>query len=98
MKLEGEGLLLLLWDFDTLELQHLSREDARRLLHVQIEQLSLRIPDVREFERAVWRLTHGNPRVIVALCTQAVKGRYVFGRHLDSKLLDWDRRINQLRP
>jgi MoxR-like ATPase len=41
-------------------------------------------------------LSHGNPGRIVTLCQQAKQGHYIFGRHLDTRLLDLDRRIKNL--
>lgn len=90
-------LKLLLWDFDTLELKNLAHADATRLLRSQCNQLGLSIADPAQFERNVWRLSQGNPRVILDLCAQASTGRYVFDGHFDTRLLDLDRRISQLR-
>ena len=89
-------LKMILYDFDTLELTNLSEPDARQLVRAQINQLGLTVPNPTEFERDLWRLSRGNPGRIVALCQQANQGHYTFGGHLDTCLLDLDRRIKNL--
>jgi len=89
-------LKMILYDFYTLELTSLSEPDVGQLVRAQIKQLSLTVPNLAEFEHDLWWLSHGNPGCIVALCQQAKHGHYVFGRRLDTHLLDLDRRIREL--
>lgn len=89
-------LKMILWDFDRLELKPLDRADSLRLLRTQMEQLGLIVPDSRQFEHDMLRLTAGNPRRIIELCEQANKGHYVFGRRLSTQLMELDHRIQQL--
>jgi len=91
-------LKMILYDFDTLKLTNLSETDTRQLVRAKIKQLSLTAPNPAEFEREVWRLSKGNPRLIIELCQQAAKRSYVFGGHLSTQLLDLDRRISKLNP
>ena len=89
-------LKMILYDFDTLELTNLSEPDLRQLVRAQINQLGLTVPNPAEFEHDLWRLSHGNPGFIVALCQQAEQGHYIFGRRLATRLLDLDRCIKSL--
>jgi predicted ATPase len=89
-------LKMILYNFDTLELTNLSEPDARQLVRGQIHQLGLTVPNPTEFEHDLWRLSHGNPGRILSLCQQAKQGHYAFGRRLDTRLLDLDRRIKSL--
>jgi hypothetical protein len=89
-------LKMILWDFDMLELGKLNEAAARRLVRAEGERLGLGVPDPRQFEHDLWRLSRGNPRGMIALCEQAKQGGYVFGRRFDVRLLDLDRRIKEL--
>jgi hypothetical protein len=89
-------LRMLLWDFDQLELEPLSREAMREVLRVQMKQLQLRVPDRNHFEADVLRIADHNLHVLTGLCQQAASGKYVFGKHLSTQLLDLDRRIKEL--
>jgi ABC-type hemin transport system ATPase subunit len=89
-------LKMILWNFDKLELANLHEADARQLIESETTRLNLNVPDAPQFAREVWHLSHGNPRLILDLCAQAAKGRYVFGRHTSTQLLDLDRRIGKL--
>ncbi|HUJ09400.1 MAG TPA: AAA family ATPase [Verrucomicrobiae bacterium] len=89
-------LKMILWDFDRLELTNLRKADACRLVGREADRLRLEAPNLTEFQHELWRLSRGNPRLIVDLCAQAANGRYVFGRHLSARLLDLDRRIAKI--
>ena len=88
-------LRMILWDFDTLELGGLRETAARRLVRAESHRLGLTVPDAQQFEHDVWRLSRGNPRALIALCEQAKRSRYVFGRRVNMRLLDLDRRITE---
>jgi NADPH:quinone reductase-like Zn-dependent oxidoreductase len=90
-------LKMILWDFDQLELTNLHQADARRFMEAEASRLALKVPNRPQFMRELWRLSRGNPRLIVELYEQVAKGRYVFGGHLSTQLLDLDRRIRNLR-
>jgi AAA domain len=89
-------LRMILWDFERLELASLSHEATLQVLRAQMCQLKLRVPDPEEFEANVLRITGHNLHVLTDLCRQAVVGKYVFGKHLSTQLLDIDRRIKGL--
>ncbi|MCX7825044.1 MAG: hypothetical protein N2689_05755 [Verrucomicrobiae bacterium] len=94
---EAGHLKIILWEFDRLELKPLDHAAAAELVRAQIKQLGLMLPDAAQFERDVLRLGAGNPRRIIELCQQASQGRYVFGGHTSTQLVDLDRRINELK-
>ncbi|MBM3860829.1 MAG: ATP-binding protein [Verrucomicrobia bacterium] len=89
-------LHLMLWDFDKLELAPLSRVATLQVLRAQMERLKLRVPDPAEFEANVLRLSGHNLHLLMKLCRQASTGKYVFGGHLSTSLLEIDRRIAEL--
>ncbi len=91
-------LRMILWDFDQIELAPLSREGTRQLLRARMKELKLRAPDPQRFEADVLRIAGHNLHVLMELCQQAASGRYVFGKHLSTQLLNLDRRIKELRP
>jgi len=90
-------LRMILWDFDRLELAPLSREATRLVLRARMKELQLRAPDPQQFEADALRIAGHNLHVLMELCQQAASGRYVFGKHLSTRLLDLDRRIKELR-
>jgi hypothetical protein len=87
-------LKMILYDFDTLELGNLAEAPARQL--IQSLTAELHLPDAVTFQRDLWRLSHGNPGKMIALSEQARRGRYSFGGKTDVRLLDLDRRIQEL--
>jgi hypothetical protein len=89
-------LKMILWDFDTLEPDNLNEAAALRLARAEGERLGLHVPDPRQFEHDLWRWSRGNPGRMIALCEQAKHGGYVFGHRFDVRLLDLDRRIQEL--
>ena len=89
-------LRMILWDFDQIELAPLSQEATRRVLRARMKELQLRAPDAEQFEAEVLRIAGHNLHVLMELCQQAASGKYVFGKHLSTQLLDLDRRIKQL--
>jgi hypothetical protein len=89
-------LKMILWDFDKLQIGNLDQAATRQLTNAESARLGLSIPDPPRFAHEVRRLSHGNPGLIVELCAQASKGRYVFGHHLSTQLLNLDRRIGKL--
>jgi len=78
-------LKMILWDFDQLELAPLSGGAMRELLRAEIGVCESRL------ERGILRVARGCPGVLMALCRQAHRGRY-----LSPRLLDLDRRIAEL--
>ncbi|MGD0061381.1 MAG: hypothetical protein ABSD58_18390 [Verrucomicrobiia bacterium] len=90
-------LKMILWDFDKLELAPLSHEATRHVLRARMKQLKLRAPDPQEFEADVLRIAGRNLHVLMELCQQAATGKYIFGKHLSTQLLNLDRRIKELR-
>jgi hypothetical protein len=89
-------LKMILWDFDKLELTPLSHATMLEVLRAQVRQLKLRVPDPQQFEANVLRIAGHNLRVLTDLCQQAADGRYVFGKHLSTQLLNVDRHIKEL--
>jgi hypothetical protein len=87
---------MILWDFDQLELTPLSHETTLEVLRARMKELKLRAPDPQQFEADVLRIAGHNLHVLMELCQQAASGKYVFGKHLSTQLLDLDRRIKGL--
>ncbi len=97
LRMDDTGHLhLILWRFATIELQPLDIAATRKLVSARVRELGVNVPDLTEFQRAVRRISRGNPRVIGGLCEQAKRGNYVFGDRFDVRLLDLDRRIREL--
>ncbi|HUI06819.1 MAG TPA: ATP-binding protein [Verrucomicrobiae bacterium] len=89
-------LKMILWDFDKLELAPLAHDATLQVLRAQIKQLKLRVPAPERFETEVLRITGHNLHILRELCQQAKRGHYIFGRHVDTRLLNLDRRIKEL--
>ncbi len=89
-------LKMILWDFDKLELEPLSRERALDVLRAEMDRLGLRVPDREHFGTEVVAMSRGNLHVLMRLCRWAAGGGYVPGKHFSTQLLDLDRRISDL--
>ena len=89
-------LKMILWGFDKLEIAPLAHGAMRDVLRTQMKQLNLRVPNSQRFEVDALRIAGHNLHVLMELCQQAASGKYVFGKHLSTQLLNLDRRIKEL--
>ncbi len=90
-------LSLLLFSFDKLEINNMTRKHAFELITHLIESFSLVIDKEDHFRKEVFRLSDGNPSAIREICQYAGKVEYKIGKEIKFRLLNLDRKIDSLK-
>ena len=82
--------------FEKIEISNLDRIAADNLTEYFIARSGAAIADKGALKKDVFHYSKGNPKIIRELCLLAADAKYRRKGFLDTKLLDLDRRINEL--
>jgi integrase/recombinase XerD len=82
-----------LYDFEKIEISNLDQTKAGQLIDYYASSFALEIAAAEDFKRAVFKISAGNPKIILELCWLAQDEKYRKKGYVDVKLMDLDRRI-----
>jgi integrase/recombinase XerD len=83
-----------LYDFEKIEIRNLDQTKAGQLIDFYASSIALEIAAAEDFKRAVFKISAGNPKIILELCWLAQDDKYRKKGYVDVKLMDLDRRIS----
>jgi hypothetical protein len=83
-----------LYDFAVLEVQNLDQASTGTLVDYYASCFDLKLGVDADFEKDVFKLSRGNPKIIKELCRLAQSQKYRSKGYVDLQLVDLDRRIN----
>jgi len=84
-----------LYDFEKIEIRNLDQTKAEQLIDYYASSFALEFAAAEDFKRAVFRISAGNPKIILELCWLAQDEKYRKKGYVDVKLMDLDRRISK---
>ena len=83
-------------DFTRLEIKNLDPIKAGQLIDHYETAFDLTIDTAADFKKEVFKISEGNPKIIGQLCQLARDEKYRAKGYLNVKLMDLDRRINNV--
>jgi hypothetical protein len=85
-----------LFNFEKVEISNFDKPAADILIGHFIREFGIKITKEADFKKEIYRFSKGNPKIIKALCFLARDVKYQKKDTLDVKLMDLDRRINEV--
>ena len=82
-----------LYDFERLEIKNLDQAKTGQLVDYYAKSFDLKLNAAADFQKEVFKISEGNPKIIKELCDLARDEKYRAKGHTDVKLMDLDRRI-----
>jgi len=89
-------LRMSLFNFEKVEISNLDRPTADVLIDHFINEFGIKITKEADFKKGIYHFSKGNPRIIKGLCFLARDVKYQKNETIDVKLIDLDRRINEV--
>jgi hypothetical protein len=89
-------LRMSLFNFEKVEISDLDRPTADVLIGHFIKEFGIKITKEADFKKQIFHFSKGNPKIIKGLCFLARDVKYQKNDILDVKLMDLDRRINEV--
>jgi len=89
-----------LWEgayaFEKVRICNLGKSSSIALAEHYLESLGIAMGSDNEFKKDIFHYSHGNPKVIIELCSLAKENKYRRDGRFDFKLMDLDRRIMKM--
>ena len=89
-----------LWEslfyFVKIEIANFDKAGAHHLISHYIEKYGINIACKENFQKEIFHFSQGHPGIIKELCLLSCNSKYYLNGFLDTKLMDLDRRINDL--
>jgi len=95
-KKEIGHLRMSLFNFEKVEISNFDRTAADILIGHFINEFDIKITKEADFKKEIYHFSKGNPRIIKGLCFLARDVKYQKNDTIDVKLMDLDRRINEV--
>jgi hypothetical protein len=89
-------LRMSLFNFEKVEISNFDKPAADVLIGHFIREFGIKITKEEDFKKQVFHFSKGNPKIIKELCFLARDLKYQKNDFLDVKLMDLDRRINEV--
>jgi hypothetical protein len=89
-------LRISLFSFEKVEISNLDKPTADILIDYFIKEFGIKITKDADFKKQIFHFSKGNPKIIQGLCFLARDVKYQKSGGLDVKLMDLDRRINEV--
>ena len=89
-------LRMSLFSFEKVEISNLDKLTADILIDHFIKKYGIKITKDADFKKQIFHFSKGNPKIIKGLCFIARDVKYQKDDVLDVKLMDLDRRINEV--
>lgn len=87
-------LWMALYNFERVEITNLDRPKTDELVSHYIQSFGLKLTQDDDFQREVFNISKGNPKIIRQLCSLAQDEKYRAKGYIDVRLMDLDRRIH----
>jgi len=84
------------FNFEKVEISNFDKPTADILIDHFINEFGINITKADEFKKQIFHFSKGNPKIIKGLCFLARDVKYQKSDGLDVKLMDLDRRINEV--
>ena len=89
-------LRMSLFNFEKVEISNFDRTATDILIGHFINEFGIKITKEADFKKEIYHFSKGNPRIIKGLCFLARDVKYQKNDTIDVKLMDLDRRINEI--
>jgi len=89
-------LRMSLFNFEKVEISNFDRTAADILIGHFINEFGIKITKEADFKKEIYHISKGNPKIIKGLCFLARDVKYQKNNAIDVKLMDLDRRINEV--
>ena len=89
-------LRMCLFNFQKIEISNFDRLTTDILIEHFIKEFGIKVTNEEEFKKQIFHFSGGNPKIIKQLCFLARDVKYQKNDTLDVKLMDLDRRINEV--
>jgi 2-hydroxy-3-keto-5-methylthiopentenyl-1-phosphate phosphatase len=89
-------LRMSLFNFEKVEISNFDKPAADILIGHFIREFGIKITKEEDFKKQIFHFSKGNPKVIKGLCFLARDVKYKKNDAIDVKLMDLDRRINEV--
>jgi len=89
-------LRMSLFNFKKVEISNFDKPSADVLIDHFINEFGIKISGKEDFKKQIFHFSKGNPKIIKQLCFLARDVKYKKKGFLDVKLMDLDRRINEV--
>jgi hypothetical protein len=89
-------LRMSLFNFEKVEISNFDRPATDILIEHFINEFGIKITREADFKKEIYHFSKGNPRIIKGLCFLARDVKYQKNEAIDVKLMDLDRRINEV--
>jgi len=90
------NLRMYLFNFEKVEISNFDKPTADILIGHFIREFGIKITKDADFKKQIFHFSKGNPKIIKELCFLARDDKYQKNDFLDVKLMDLDRRINEV--
>jgi len=90
------NLRMSLFNFEKVEISNFDKPTADILIGHFIREFGIKITKDADFKKQIFHFSKGNPKIIKELCFLARDVKYQKNDFLDVKLMDLDRRINEV--
>jgi len=89
-------LRMSLFNFEKVEISNFDRTATDILIGHFINEFGIKITKEADFKKEIYHFSKGNPKIIKGLCFLARDVKYQKNNAIDVKLMDLDRRINEV--
>jgi len=89
-------LYMSLFNFEKVEISNFDKPTADVLIGYFIREFGIKITKEEDFKKQIFHFSKGNPKIIKGLCFLARDVKYKKNETIDVKLMDLDRRINEV--
>jgi hypothetical protein len=89
-------LRMMLFNFEKVEIANFDKENTIALVEQYVNEYKLNLCRQDDFAMEVFHFSKGNPKIIKELCSLARNGKYQKEGRTDVKLIDLDRRIQEI--
>lgn len=89
-------LRMVLYEFEKIKIENFDRATSNNIADYFMKEFGIKIAKESEFKQAIFNYSRGNPKIIKALCFLAGDVKYQKSGRVDVKLMDLDRRIDEV--
>jgi len=90
------NLCMSLFNFERVEISNFDKPSADLLIDHFIKEFGIKITKEKDFKKQIFYFSKGNPKIIKQLCFLARDVKYKKNETIDVKIMDLDRRINEV--
>jgi hypothetical protein len=90
------NLRMSLFNFEKVEISNFDKPSAYLLIDHFIKEFGIKITKEEDFKKQIFYFSKGNPKIIEQLCFLARDVKYKKNETIDVRLIDLDRRINEV--